>query len=167
MTDIHFDPTLDLMIDRVVAVPRALLWRCWTEPDLFRQWFCPAPWGVAACTLDLRPGGAFEVTMRSPEGDEFPNRGCCLEVAPLRRLVWTDALQAGYRPAERGYLTDDGGFYVTVSLQLDDVAGGTRYRTWAMHSSPAGQAKHLEMGFDEGWGTVVDQLVALCQRLAR
>jgi uncharacterized protein YndB with AHSA1/START domain len=164
MTDIVFDPNLDLMLDRVVAVPRALLWRCWTEPDLFQQWYVPAPWGLAACTLDLRPGGAFETTMRSPEGQEFPNKGCYLDVVPLVRVVWTDALQAGYRPAERGYLTDEG-FYVTVHLQLDDVAGGTRYRTWAMHSSPTGQTKHREMGFDEGWGAAADQLVALCQRL--
>ena len=51
-----------------------------------------------ACKIDLRPGGDFSSTMLSPEGREFPNSGCVLEVVPNRKLVFTDTLLAGYRP---------------------------------------------------------------------
>ena len=51
----------------------------------------PRPWTVTAAELDVRPGGSSLVVMRSPDGQEFPNRGVYLEVQPGRRLVLTDA----------------------------------------------------------------------------
>jgi uncharacterized protein YndB with AHSA1/START domain len=56
------------------------------------------------CEIDLRPGGIFRTTMRSPEGEEFPNFGCYLEVIPNEQLIWTNALQPGYRPAQGNHL---------------------------------------------------------------
>ncbi len=93
------DPELDLVLERVVDVPPELVWKAWTEPKHLMPWFCPKPWTVTACDIDLRPGGRFYTVMCSPEGEEFPNEGCYLEVVPNERLVWTDALLTGYRPA--------------------------------------------------------------------
>ena len=45
MTD-HTDsaaPKHVLTLDRVLDAPVAALWRCWSEPDLLKQWFCPKP----------------------------------------------------------------------------------------------------------------------------
>lgn len=36
----EIDP-FSLEIKRVLDAPIANLWRCWTEPDLLKQWFCP------------------------------------------------------------------------------------------------------------------------------
>lgn len=33
----------ELVLDRLLAAPRGRIWRCWTEPDLLKQWFCPLP----------------------------------------------------------------------------------------------------------------------------
>lgn len=158
-----FRPETDLILERVVDVPRERVWRAWTEPRHLMPWFCPKPWTTVACEIDLRPGGAFNTTMRSPEGEEFPNRGCYLEVVPGQRLVWTDALIAGFRPSDRGYLTEEGGFYLTAVLTLESVGTGTRYTAHAMHADTAGRDKHAAMGFAEGWGTVLDQLVEYCR----
>lgn len=35
--------------------------------------------------------------MLSPEGQEFPNLGCYLEIIPNEQLIWTNALEPGYR----------------------------------------------------------------------
>jgi uncharacterized protein YndB with AHSA1/START domain len=83
----QFNSTLDLSFTRVIDVPRALVWRAWTEPELLKPWFCPLPWKTIACGIDLRPGGAFQTTMQSPEGVEFPNAGCYLEVLPNEKSV--------------------------------------------------------------------------------
>lgn len=136
-------------------MPPALVWEAWTTPELLMQWFCPAPWTVSACEVDLRPGGVFDTTMRSPEGEEHPNKGCYLEVVPGERLVFTDALRAGFRPG--------GGGFMTGIIEIFAEGEGTRYRATALHSDAETRAKHEEMGFHAGWGAALDQLVALMQ----
>ena len=146
------DPKLDLVLERVVDVPRELVWAAWTKPEHLSKWFTPAPWTVADCEIDLRPGGIFRTVMRSPEGKEFPNIGCYLEVVPNERLVWTDALLPGYRPAENPFMT--------AIITLESQGKGTRYTAVAINRDDAGRKKHEDMGFYKGWGKALDQLVA-------
>lgn len=150
------NPDLDLVLERVIDVPVDLVWKAWTEPENLKAWYCPRPWSVSDCELDLRPGGTFSATMRSPEGQEFVNLGCYLDIVPNERIIWTDALLPGYRPAEKGIL---GSFFLTAVITMTPEGTGTRYKAVAMHQSPEGRKQHEEMGFHEGWSTVLDQLV--------
>jgi uncharacterized protein YndB with AHSA1/START domain len=160
------DTKLDLSFSRVVDVPRPLVWRAWTEPKLLMPWFCPLPWKTIDCEIDLRPGGMFRTTMQSPEGDEFPNSGCYLEVVPYERLVWTNALLPGFRPsvvtATSG--SEDANFLFTAMVELADEGHGTRYTATVIHADEAGCRKHAVMGFEAGWGAALDQLVAMVKQ---
>ncbi|QDU66160.1 SRPBCC family protein [Engelhardtia mirabilis] len=158
------DPELDLVLERVVDVPPELVWRAWTEPEHLKRWFTPAPWTTVECEIDLRPGGAFSTVMRSPGGEEFPNEGCYLEVVPARRLVWTNSLIPGYRPALLDR-QDDMSFAFTAFILLAPEGTGTRYTAIAMHSTAATCSKHEQLGFHEGWGKALDQLVALAKSM--
>ena len=151
------DPKLDLVLERDIDVPRELVWAAWTQPEHLRHWFTPAPWTVASCEIDLRPGGIFHTVMRSPEGEEHPNTGCYLEVVPHERLVWTDALLPGYRPSAQPFLT--------AILTLEARGQGTRYRAVALHRDAAERQRHEEMGFHAGWGKALEQLVAYAKTL--
>ena len=146
------NPKLDLVLERVVDVPRELVWAAWTKPEHIVHWFAPKPWTTTDCEIDLRPGGIISFTMRSPEGKDFPNVGCVLEVVPQERLVWTDALLPGFRPSEKPFFT------AVISLEKDGK--GTHYTATAIHRDAAGRKQHEEMGFHEGWGQCLDQLVA-------
>jgi uncharacterized protein YndB with AHSA1/START domain len=146
------DPKLDLVLERVIDVPRKLVWAAWTEPQHIVKWFTPAPWKTVHCELDLRPGGKFHFVMRSPEGEDFPNTGCFLEVTPEERLIWTDTLLPGYRPSETPFFT--------AAVTLESVGTGTRYVAMAIHGNEANTKKHVDMGFHDGWGKALDQLVA-------
>ncbi len=55
-----------LVLTRVLDAPRDKLWRCWAEPELLKQWFCPKPWYVSEARIDLRPGGEFFTLMNGP-----------------------------------------------------------------------------------------------------
>lgn len=153
-----FNPELDLKLERVVDVPRDLVWRAWTEPEHLKVWFCPRPWAVSECEIDLRPGGKFNTTMRGPEGEVIPNSGCYLEVVPRERLVFTDCLAPGYRPAANPFMTA----IVTMS---DEGEGKTRYVAIAKHGDADTRKKHEEMGFADGWSTALDQLVEYVKAL--
>ncbi len=152
------DPTLDLVLEREIDVPRELVWRAWTQPEHVKQWFAPAPWTISECEIDLKPGGQFYTVMQSPEGQAFPNMGCYLEIVPNEKLVFTNALAPGYRPSEQPFFT--------AILTLEPTATGTKYTAVAKHKDQAGRQQHEEMGFHEGWGQTLDQLVALAKGMA-
>ena len=148
----------ELVLDRILNAPRAALWRCWTEPKLLEQWFCPKPWYVTDAVLDLRPGGAFSTVMHGPDGEEFPNNGVVLEVVPGEKLVTTDAFLPGWTPSGRPFM-------VAQVTFADAGDGKTRYVAKAMHWTSEAKAEHESMGFHEGWGAAADQLEALAQSL--
>jgi uncharacterized protein YndB with AHSA1/START domain len=152
------DPKLDLVLERVINVPPALVWKAWTEPEHLKKWFCPKPWYVSECEIDLRPGGKFYSLMNGPNGESFGNTGCFLEIVPERKLSWTDALQPGFRPAGPG--EGEGPFRMTAIITLEPHGdGGTRYLAVALHTTEEARKQHEEMGFHEGWGKALDQLV--------
>jgi uncharacterized protein YndB with AHSA1/START domain len=154
------DPKLDLVLERVVDVPRELVWDAWTKPEHIKVWFTPRPWRTTECEIDLRPGGIFRTVMRGPAGEEFNNIGCYLEVVPQERLVWTDTLLPGWRPAASTGSQSCGLSGFTAVVALETLGQGTRYIATAMHRDEAGRRQHEEMGFYDGWGKALDQLVA-------
>ena len=147
----------ELVLTRLIDVPRDKLYRCWTEPALLVQWFTPPPWKTVAAEAELRAGGASEVTMQGPDGTLVPSRGIYLEVVPNQKLVFTDAYTAGWVPSAKPFFTG--------VLAFEDVAGQTRYTARARHWTAEDCAAHEKMGFHQGWGIATDQLAALAATL--
>ena len=169
MTRLNHQPDLrlDLVLERIVDVAPERAWAAWTTPEHLKNWFTPAPWKTVDCEIDLRPGGIFRTVMRSPEGQEFPNAGCYLEVIQNKKLVWTNALGPGFRPATPSATEAAacGMFFFTAVIALESHDKGTKYTALVMHSDEAGRKKHADMGFHEGWGKALDQLVAYMKRV--
>jgi len=160
------DPKLDLSFERIVNVPKELIWKAWTQPQHLMPWFCPLPWKVIACEIDLRPGGRFYTVMQSPEGQEFPGDGCYLEVIENSRLTWTNALLPGFRPLAGVAQTESTvDFKFSATIQLETHGTGTRYSAIARHADEAGCKQHAAMGFEQGWGIALDQLVAYVKKI--
>jgi uncharacterized protein YndB with AHSA1/START domain len=157
LTPIEPDPATDLVLERTIAVSPAAVWDAWTDPEKLKQWFAPAPWSIVEAAIDLRPGGAFHTTMASPEGDRYPSTGCILEVVEARRLTFTSALGPDFRPN----VIAEGDFPFTAVIEIEPDGDGARYRALALHDGDAARAQHEGMGFLEGWGAVLDQMVAL------
>lgn len=155
-----FDADRDLVFERVIDVPSEAVWVAWTSPELLKKWFTPAPWQTIECQVDLRPGGIFRTVMRGPEGQEFDNAGCYLEIVPPRRLVWTGALAPGYRPRTQSELMVTP-FFMTAAITLEPVGRSTIYTARAIHGDIPSRERHEAMGFHSGWGKSLDQLLAL------
>jgi uncharacterized protein YndB with AHSA1/START domain len=88
----------ELVLTGFIDTPREKLFRAWTEPELLKQRFAPAPYTTPVAELDVRPSGANLIVMRDPEGNEFPNRGIYLEVIENERRVFPMRTQ---RPGRR------------------------------------------------------------------
>lgn len=151
------NPKLDLTISRIIKAPRAAVWSAWTEPSSFEQWWVPAPARCRVAEMELSPGGAFVTEISENGGDFMPHiSGCFLAVDAMERIVFTNALVGGWRPAEQPF--------VTAIITMKDHPEGTEYAAHAMHKDNADRNMHEELGFFDGWGTVIEQLARLAER---
>ncbi len=152
--------THELSVIRHLAAPRAAVWRCWTEAELLRRWYCPKPWRVTRADLDLRPGGRANTVFEGPNGEKHDNTGVYLEIVPMEKLIFTDAFDEGFFPK-------DGAPFLTVHVHLSDAPGGGTTLHWhAHHWTEADRTRHEAMGFHEGWNAAAAQLDELAREVA-
>lgn len=152
------NPDLDLSLQRTIRAPRPTVWRAWIDPSLLEKWWIPAPTQCRVESLDLRPGGSF-LTRMSEDGSDFTPHldACFLAVDEGRRIVFTNAIDHRWRPANPMPVS------MTATVTMHDHPDGTDYRILVQHREPADRARHEELGFADGWGTVAAQLAALTE----
>lgn len=151
----------DLILTRYFAASPARVWRCWTEPELLKQWFAPKPVVITEMVVDLKPGGRFFSLMQLPDGTAFPNEGCLLLIEPETRLIFTECLTGGFRPAANPMIS------MTAEITFAPEGTGTRYTARAMHPDAQTRQRHEDMGFHDGWGTAADQLEEFALKLGQ
>ena len=155
---------LTLSFTRTLAASPAAVWRCWTEPELIRQWFAPRPVATTAVEIDPTPGGTFRTVMEVPDhGTMAGDAGCILVADTDRRLVWTNALGPGFRPNAMGDGPMD--FAFTAEILIAAAPGGCTYTATVMHATPQATNTHKDMGFFDGWGAATTQLEEVARGL--
>ncbi|MAZ33434.1 MAG: polyketide cyclase [Thalassospira sp.] len=142
----------ELTVERFIKASPASVWKAWSTPEHLERWWIPAPMECRVIKLNLRAGGGFETQMRQGDEDFQPHvEGCFLEAVPESRLVWTTVLREGWRPIEPWLA-------LTAIITFTPEGNGTRYRAHVLHRNTEDSLKHQEMGFFDGWGTVIEQL---------
>ena len=81
----------ELIITRIFNAPPKLVWKAWTNPDMFMQWWGPKGFTSPISKIDLQVGGEYFNCMRSPDGQDSCSKGIYREVVELERLVMTDS----------------------------------------------------------------------------
>jgi uncharacterized protein YndB with AHSA1/START domain len=133
---------------RVFDAARERVWREWTEPARFADWFggtaCEVP--LSTVEMDVRPGGVLRATMFcGPGRREIRWKGEYLEVAAPERLIFTITDQPG----------DDR--YELVSVLLTDLGDGrTEMRFEQRGHMRPDEYEHTK----KGWGTFFARLDA-------
>jgi uncharacterized protein YndB with AHSA1/START domain len=125
-------------VTRVFEAPREHVWKEWTEPARFADWFGGphAEVPLSSVSMDVQPGGAWALTMLAGRG-EIQWRGEYLEVDPPERLVFTVSDEPG---VER---------YELVTVVLHDMGDG---RT-EMHFEQRGHMRPDDYErTKQGWG---------------
>lgn len=152
----------EFFISRVVNAPRTLVFQAWTDPRHLTKWWGPAGFDNPVCELDLRPGGAHRITMRGPDGVEYPITGVFKEIIPPELLVMT--LDCAGHPAwwhdmvdpQRSGPNPAGEMLQTVSFE--DLDGKTRLSIRTRMLSAPIRAAMQKMGMHEGWSGSLDRL---------
>lgn len=81
-----------VIVSRSFHVPLEQLWKAWTEPEHFMQWYGPKGFTTPSCEIDLRVGGRHLWSMKSPDGMVMYYTGTYKEIVPMERLVYTDGM---------------------------------------------------------------------------
>lgn len=139
---------VELVITRRFAAPRELVFAAWTEPHHVKQWWGPNGFTTTLCEIDLRPGGAFTIHMRAPDGTIYPITGTYREIIRPSRLVYEEIFGCLGRP--------DLSSLVTVSFA--QVAEGTHVAVHTLCMSREHRDGLLEVGVEQGWTETFERL---------
>lgn len=142
----------ELSVSRLIDADPATVWAIITERT--NEWWCPKPWRAEVNWGTRTPGGRTHTTMYGPNGEKNEHPGFILAWDEGRRIAVTDAIEGDLEPA---------GPFMLGIWEIAPEGSGTRYTGRARHWTPESMAHHKEMGFDEGWGIMADQLKALCE----
>ncbi|GAB2879191.1 SRPBCC domain-containing protein [Uliginosibacterium flavum] len=154
------DNPCEVLITRVFDAPRELVFRTWTEPAHVARWWLPPGFTATECEIDLRVGGRFFLSMRSPEGDDYPCEGIYEEITPPARLIYRGidddrhACGSGLPPRGR----------VTVSFV--EQGSQTRLSLHARFASARAREEAMAMGFDSSWQGALSGFAAYLQQLS-
>ena len=133
-------------LTRIFDAQRQRVWREWTEPEAFADWFGGATSEVplSSVSMDVRPGGSWRLTMYAEPGrQEIRWKGEYLEVVEPERLVFTVSDQPG---EER---------YELVTVLLNDLGDG---RT-EMQFEQRGYLSPEQYEYTQrGWGGFFDRI---------
>jgi uncharacterized protein YndB with AHSA1/START domain len=80
----------ELTITRVLDAPPETVYNAWTDPTQMARWWGPKNFTNPVCELDVRPGGAWRIVMRAPDGMEYVSAGVYSEVVKAERLVFSN-----------------------------------------------------------------------------
>ena len=148
----------DLVITRILDAPRELVFKAWTDPEHVMRWWGPEHYTSPACRIDLRVGGSYLFSMRSPEGQEYWSTGEYQEIVPSERIVYTDHFADAdgniVPPSHYGMpgVPDE----TVITLTFEDLEGKTRM---TLRHAPAPAAPMDEMA-RMGWNQSFDKLAA-------
>jgi uncharacterized protein YndB with AHSA1/START domain len=79
----------DMTSTTVIDAPRELVFRCYTEPDLFARWWGPRRLKNRILKYDSRPGGEWHVIQVDTDGSEYGFRGVNHDVVAPERICQT------------------------------------------------------------------------------
>jgi len=83
----------ELIVTRLFDAPPSMVFRAWSQPDLFRRWWMPkSATGVSllSCDMDVRTGGKYRLEFGTGGSDTMAFYGKYLDVVPNERIVWTN-----------------------------------------------------------------------------
>ena len=147
----------DVVVTRVLAAPRALVFEAWTQPEHVVHWWQPEGFAPPVCeVLDARPGGAIRLRTKIHGGSEYVWYGVFREVVPPERLVFEDACEENGRVFHRTLTT----------VTLEDLGGKTRLTIHArLDWVPDRDPKYTSDRIRRGWVAGMEENLNLLERL--
>lgn len=149
----------DVVITRIFDAPRDRMWKAWTEPEMLKRWWGPKSFTAPFVKIDLRVGGEYLSSMRSPEGQDFWSKGVFKEVVVPERLVMTDSFaddKGNTVPASYYGMSGKWPLEMLITVQFEEAEGKTKLTL--RHSGTEGIDETDLENMRLGWSEMFDKL---------
>lgn len=144
----------EIVISRVFDAPRTLVWKAWTEPQHVMQWWGPLGFSNAACEMDLRVGGAFNLVMCAPDGIAYPCRGVFHKIVEPECLVYESVADESH-PCGAGLPPRS-----VVTVSLVEQGDGTLLTLHTRFENVVRKDAANRAGYSSSWGQALDRLAS-------
>jgi uncharacterized protein YndB with AHSA1/START domain len=138
-----------ITITRIFEAPRERVWKEWTDPEAFADWFGgpDAEVPLSTVAMDVRPGGSWRLTMYAKPGRrEIHWHGEYREVSEPERLVFTVTDVPGQDADE------------LVIVVLSEVGDGRTEMVFQQRGGGLSAEEYERAG--QGWGIFFDRVAA-------
>nr|WP_256378742.1 metalloregulator ArsR/SmtB family transcription factor [Bradyrhizobium sp. URHD0069] len=133
--------------ERVLAVPRDVIWRHWVDADLLASWWAPPSMQVTECALEPNPGGRAVLEYRDAEG-RYRSEGRVHAAKDSESLVFDLSVLD-----KAGAISFTGHY----DLTLTEVEDGTRLGLGLRITETTVEAVPYIAGIETGWGASARQ----------
>lgn len=142
----------ELTVTRTLDATPETVYKAWMDPKQMARWWGPTHFTNPVCELDVRPGGAWRIVMRAPDGVEYECRGIYREVVASQRLVFSNnAFDSEGKALLEGVTS------VTFAAQ----GAKTKLTVETRMVGKVSYAAQMLAGMEAGWNQSLDRLTAL------
>lgn len=155
----------DFVILRVFDAPRETVWKAFTEPQRMKEWWGPKGVKVVSAAIDLRPGGTYHYSLRTPDGHVMWGKFVYREIDAPRRLVWVNSFSDAAGGLTRHPLSPSWPLEMLTTVTFDAPRAGETGVTirWSPINATEAEQSTFDAGHDsmrQGWNGTLDQLAA-------
>ena len=134
-----------LTINKTFNAPIQTVWDAWTKAEHILKWWAPNGTEIQVIEHNFVEGGKWKYSMPMPDGSDFISEGTYKEIVELRKIVST----ADFKP-----MTED----VELHIFFEAAGEKTNFTFSVVHPTPEYCKGQEEMGFYNGWGSVLNRL---------
>lgn len=151
------DPTQKrIVIERRFSAGVDKVWQAWTTAELLVRWWGPKTWPASSASFDFRPGGHWHYYMTGPDGTQAWG---WIDYLTIKRLESFEAND--YFSDAQGNKSTEAPFSRWLVDFKSPAPGLTLVIVTLNFETVEGLNKMLEMGFEAGFGSALENLEEL------
>lgn len=138
----------EIVLSRVIAAPRELVFKVWADPKHLPVWFGPEGFKVETREIDIRVGGRWRFVFVGPDGTRYDNRVAFLKIDPPRLIEMNHGADKD----------DDPNLFRTIVTFDEQSNGKTIVTLRQLHPTKARRAAAIGFGAVEYGYQTLDKL---------
>jgi uncharacterized protein YndB with AHSA1/START domain len=148
----------EIIIEREFDAPRELVFKTFTDPELYSQWLGPRELTMVLETFEPVNGGSWRYIQKDPDGNEYAFHGVNHEVLSPERIIGTFEFEG---LPEKGHV-------VLETARFEELSGNrTKLTSQSVFQSVEDRDGMLQSGMEEGVNDSYDRLDRLLEKMQK